>query len=59
MTSQNRAEQDDKATAIPRNDAAAKAAEPSEVMRELTDQELASVAAGLNPQPLPPGRSHM
>jgi hypothetical protein len=54
MTSQNRAEKPDKATIIPRDDAAPKAAEPSESRRELTDEEFSAVVGGLNPQPLPP-----
>jgi hypothetical protein len=58
MTSQNRAEQDFKPLAASRDDAVPKDAEPSEIKRELTDEEIATVTAGtmraLNPQPLPP-----
>jgi hypothetical protein len=53
-TSQNRAEKVDEAATIPRDDAAPKAAEPSEARRELTDEVLSAVVGGLNPQPLPP-----
>jgi bacteriocin-like protein len=35
-----------------------KAAEASEVEEELTDDELAKIAGGLNPQPLPPSPPH-
>jgi hypothetical protein len=54
MTSQNRVKKADEAITIPRDDAAPKAAEPSESSRELTDEEFSAVVGGLNPQPLPP-----
>jgi hypothetical protein len=54
MTSQNQAEKDAKTVTASPEDTAPKAALPSEVKRELTDDEIAAVAGGLNPQPLPP-----
>ena len=47
-------------SSIPSKDSAAvKAKDTSQGRRELSDDEIASVAGGLNPQPLPPGRSKM
>jgi bacteriocin-like protein len=54
MTSQNQTGKDSKNLTTPKDDVAPKAAEPSEIERELTDKELAAVVGGLNPQPLPP-----
>ena len=46
MTSQNPAEKNAKALATPQDDAAPNAAEPSEIKRKLTDEEIAAVAGG-------------
>jgi hypothetical protein len=47
MTSLNQTGKDVKTLTTPEDDAAVKAAEPSEEKRELTDDEIASVAGGL------------
>jgi hypothetical protein len=58
MTNQNQADKGDKPLTNSAPDAAPKAAEPSDIKRELSDEEMAKVTAGrmraLNPQPLPP-----
>jgi hypothetical protein len=54
MTSQTQAEKYAKTLTACRDNAAPKAALPSEFMRELTDDEIAAITGGLNPQPLPP-----
>ena len=46
MTSQNQTGKDAKTLTTPKDDAAVKAAEPSEVKRELTDEQIAAVAGG-------------
>ena len=46
MTSQNQNEKDAKTPTAHQDDAAQKAAHPSQVMRELTDDEIAAVAGG-------------
>jgi hypothetical protein len=51
MTNQNQAEKDAKALTTPKDDAPQKAAKPSEVERELTDDEIAAVAGGHASQP--------
>ena len=43
-----------KAVNTPMVSAGLKAAEASEIEKELTDDQLAKIAGGLNPQPLPP-----
>jgi hypothetical protein len=43
-----------KAMNTPMVSAGLKAAEASEIETELTDDQLAKIAGGLNPQPLPP-----
>ena len=47
MTNQNQTGKDAKTLTIPKDDAAAKAAAPSEVKRELTDEEIAAVTGGV------------
>jgi bacteriocin-like protein len=46
MTKHNQTEKDAQTLNTPKDEALQKAAEPSEVKRELTDDELASVAGG-------------
>ncbi len=43
-----------KAVNTPMVSAGLKAAEASEIKEELTDDQLAKITGGLNPQPLPP-----
>jgi bacteriocin-like protein len=45
---------DAKAVNTPMVSAGLKAAEASEIKEELTDDQLAKISGGLNPQPLPP-----
>jgi bacteriocin-like protein len=45
---------DAKAVNAPMVSAGLKAAEASEIKEELTDDQLAKISGGLNPQPLPP-----
>ncbi len=45
---------DAKAVNTPMVSAGLKAAEASEIKEELTDDQLAEISGGLNPQPLPP-----
>jgi bacteriocin-like protein len=47
-----------KAVNAPMVSAGLKAAEASEIKEELTDDELAKISGGLNPQPLPPSDPH-
>jgi hypothetical protein len=47
MTSQNPTRKDAKPLTNPNDDVAPKAAEPSEIKRELTDEEIAAVAGGV------------
>ena len=55
MTSQNQSGKDAKTVTTLKDDTAPKATEPSEIMRELTDDEIAAVAgAGGSPAPPPP-----
>ena len=51
MTSQNETEKASKAQDKPRDDSALKAAKPFEVKQELTDDEIASIAGGVNMNP--------
>ena len=46
MTSQNQSGKDAKPLINPNDEVAPKAAEPSEIKRELTDEEIAAVAGG-------------
>ena len=62
MMSQNQTGKDGKPFCAPNDDAVRNTVEPTEIKRELTDEEIATVAGGikgvimrpLNPQPLPP-----
>ena len=54
MTTQNQTENVNKPSTTPQDDAAPKGAKRSDAKRELTDDEIAGVVGGLNPQPLPP-----
>jgi hypothetical protein len=56
MTSQNQTGTGAERLTTPHDDSVPKAPKPSEVKRELHDDELAAVAGDLNPQPLPPRR---
>lgn len=51
MTSQNVAGKDINAQDKPRDDSALKDGKPSEVKRELTDDEIASIAGGVTISP--------
>jgi hypothetical protein len=51
MTNQNPTEKDAKTLSIPRRDAVEKVAEPQEIGRELTDEEIAAVAGGTKMSP--------
>jgi hypothetical protein len=46
MSNHNQTEKDEEIVTTPRADAARKADEPSEIKRELTDEEIAAVAGG-------------
>ena len=48
MTDKNQTEEDAKNLVTPQDDSAPKAAKPSEATQELTDEEIAAVAGGLN-----------
>ena len=54
MTDKNQSGKDAKNLGPPRDDSAPKAAKPSEATRELTDEEIAAVAGGLNVKHQPP-----
>ena len=54
MTIKNPSEKDAKTLTIPDDDAAPNAAESTVIKRKLTENELASVVAGLNPKSMPP-----
>jgi hypothetical protein len=49
MTNQNQTAKDTNTLSTPRRDAVAKVAEPQEIARELTDEEIAAVAGGSVP----------
>jgi hypothetical protein len=55
MTSQNPTGNDPKSATAPPADAAPQAGKPSEVKRELTDEEIAAVAGGAIAPRKPPG----
>jgi mono/diheme cytochrome c family protein len=51
MSNHNQTEKDEEIVTTPRADAARKADEPSKAKRELTDDEIASVAGGVSKRP--------